>query len=556
MPNARTQTPRLTVGSRSFSAQRSPPPDSVHLRRQRPDTLPVLSFYYPRLSSLILARKNKIKKDEPFYFSGVFVDKTDRVSPSKKTRGRTAPSKVQRGNDMFTYTDANGRRHTVDFDVVDLLDARREDPPVLWYANNDTRAGRGECMRTRFGVAANPARLGTIRHSSEWRTAVEHYANDRRLDIEPIIADSIPRRNRRTTAQATAQAPRPNNADTAGQAVASRPITVPNSRTAREDSRQRLNPAVAGSRTARAQARQRLEAHTNPPPPPATTMPTRYFGVELEVISKVKRKPIQRALQRINVESWIGGYQRSVDGAWRLGTDASIDPSRTDMTEGYTEKLEIVSPKLAGEQGLAELGRVMEAIKPFMRTNESCGLHCHIDLLGISLQELKRITAAWLTKEWVVNTLIPEHRRYRNNPYCHDNGLSPTIAQQNWHGAQHQAIHRVARLRDMMDVRNEMGRGSNNRVSKYRKLNLKSAHGTCEFRYGPGSLDFDEVSNYVKFCLGFVEYHKNAERVKPDTQKPTLWRATAELLANVSEAVGDEEIPYYYLAKQTELRPS
>ena len=457
---------------------------------------------------------------------------------------------------MFTYTDQNGRTHTVDLEIVDVLDARREDPPVLWYANNDTRAGIGECMRTRCGVAANPSRLGAIRLSPEWRRSVEIYASDRNLDLEPILADSIPRRNRRTTAQESSQPTAQATAQPLRTAQGTRVQPLPGSRTAREQSRQRLNPAVAGSRTARAEARQRMEAHTNPPPRPATAMPTRYFGVELEVIAKVKRKPIQRALQKIGVESWIGGWARPIDGAWRLGTDASIEPSPTDTRQGYTEKLEIVSPKLSGEAGLAELQRVMEAIRPFMRTNQSCGLHCHIDLKHISLKGLKRITTAWLTQEWIVNTLIPEHRRYKNNPYCHDNGISPTIAQQNWQGAQHQSIHRISRLRDMMDVRNEMGRSSNNRVSKYCKLNLKSAHGTCEFRYGAGTLDYEEVSNYVKFCLGFVEHHQRAERVTPQAEKPTLWRATTNLLANVSEAVGDSKLAYYYTAKQNELMPS
>ena len=101
---------------------------------------------------------------------------------------------------MFTYTDRNERTHTVDLDVKAVLDARREEPPVVWYANNDTRAGIGECMRTRFGVAANPSRLGDIRNSNEWRGAVESYARQNGIDLDAMLADSIPRRNRRRTA--------------------------------------------------------------------------------------------------------------------------------------------------------------------------------------------------------------------------------------------------------------------------------------------------------------------------------------------------------------------
>ena len=225
---------------------------------------------------------------------------------------------------MFTYTDQNGRTHTVDLEIVDVLDARREDPPVLWYANNDTRAGIGECMRTRCGVAANPSRLGAIRLSPEWRRSVEIYASDRNLDLEPILADSIPRRNRRTTAQESSQPTAQATAQPLRTAQGTRVQPLPGSRTAREQSRQRLNPAVAGSRTARAEARQRMEAHTNPPPRPATAMPTRYFGVELEVIAKVKRKPIQRALRR---SVWNHGSEDGRDRSTAHGDSAPTHPS-------------------------------------------------------------------------------------------------------------------------------------------------------------------------------------------------------------------------------------
>ena len=454
---------------------------------------------------------------------------------------------------MFTYTDRNERTHTVDLNVKAVLDARREEPPVVWYANNDTRAGIGECMRTRFGVAANPSRLGDIRNSNEWRGAVEAYARQNALDLDALLADSIPRRNRRRTAT-----PAPSTAVGAlNRATANRAeIPVDSGRT-------NLNPAVAGSRTARQEARERMEAQANPPPATTpspsqkrTDMPERKFGVELEVVSKIDRKPLKRIFQQNGIAVYRGGWERPIDGAWKLGTDISIKLNRSDTRAGYGETMEIVSPPLSGQAGLAELERVLEIIAPYTRTNNSCGLHCHIDMNGLSLKELKRISAAWLTQEWVVNTLIPETRRYKNHTYCHDNGFSPHIAKQNWHAAQHQSIGRIHRLRNILAVKQEMGRDDDRGQSKYRKLNLLSKHGTLEFRHGEGSVDYAEVSNYAKFALGFVEHHKDAPLVSPQPTQPTLWRATAELLANVSEAVGDEQLPYFYSAKQATLKPT
>ena len=408
-------------------------------------------------------------------------------------------------------------------------------------------------MRTRFGVAANPSRLGDIRNSNEWRGAVEAYARQNALDLDALLADSIPRRNRRRTAT-----PAPSSAVGAlNRATANRAeIPVDSGRT-------NLNPAVAGSRTARAEARERMEAQANPPPDSSsspsqnrTDMPERKFGVELEVVSKIDRLPLKRIFQRNGIAVYRGGYNPHIDDAWKLGTDLSIKRNVSDKRAGYKFTMEIVSPPLSGEAGLAELERVLQIIAPYTRTNKTCGLHCHIDMNGLSLKELKRISAGWLTQEWVVNTLIPETRRYKNHTYCHDNGFSPHIAKQNWHAAQHQSIGRIHRLRNMLAVKREMARDGDSGYSKYRKLNLMSKHGTLEFRFGAGSVDYAEVSNYIKFALGFVEHHKNAPLVKAQETQPTVWRATSELLANVSEAVGDEQLPYYYIAMQAKHTPT
>lgn len=427
---------------------------------------------------------------------------------------------------MFTYTDAQGRTQTVDIDVTAVLDARRNDG-IVWYPNNDTRAGRGESMRDRFGVTCNASRLGFIRASAEWRTAVIAYAEANTLDAESLIADCCPRQNRRRrrrTAAPTAVTP------------------VPGSRTARQQAR-------------RQPTRQQAQAEATPPPTTQfsagypSQFPTRQFGVELEVLSTKERAPMKHLINGIHgVSAYVGHYDRVISGAWKMGTDISIKIDRTDRNAGYRETMEIVSPPLSGQNGLEQLERVLETIAPYTAVNRSCGLHCHIDLDGISVAELRKISAAWLTKEWAVNTLIPEHRRYQNNNYCHDNGYPQQLAEFNWNRAQQSAIGRVAHLRKISAITNEMA-GETRR----RKLNLKSKHNTVEFRYGAGSVDVKEVINYVKFCLGFVEHHKQAECVKPDTAKPTLWQATSTMLNDISIAVADPMLPYFFTAKQARL---
>jgi len=109
----------------------------------------------------------------------------------------------------------------------------------------------------------------------------------------------------------------------------------------------------------------------------------RRFGVELELVSTTSRNELRLVIEHA---LRAAGYERDVvvegyHGAeysgyrnWTLEEDGSI---MTISTHGTN--VELVSPPLTWDD-LDELEVVMEAIRPHVTINRSCGNHVHMEL--------------------------------------------------------------------------------------------------------------------------------------------------------------------------------
>ena len=289
-----------------------------------------------------------------------------------------------------------------------------------------------------------------------------------------------------------------------------------------------------------------FESSSNP------IFPSRQFGIELEVVSKLTRREMCNLLQSNDVSAFVGHYDTPVSGSWKMGTDSSVILSPSQRRNGYTRAIEIVSPPLSGVAGLREVRRVLEILHPHVSANRTCGQHVHVDLSGVRLDELRRLSAAWLKYEWLINSLIPESRRHRENRYCYDNGRKLSIYEGERFGQQQRAeLSRVTRLRSVRRVREEMESG----IRKYRKFNLTAMmrHGTVEFRHWSGTGDPEKVIRNVQFSVGFVSEFLDSGMERAVESRPVLWSATAELMTRLSRWVDDVEFPYYWVARQAAL---
>lgn len=199
----------------------------------------------------------------------------------------------------------------------------------------------------------------------------------------------------------------------------------------------------------------------------------RNFGVEIELIG-LSTSQATDALTDAGIEVYNAGYTHSVSRTtWKVVTDGSVG----------SRGCEVVSPILVGEDGVAQVKRVMNALAGAgAGVNRACGLHVHIDAHGLSAPEILTIVARYGRYEMEIDAFMPPSRRGFANSYCQP----------------------VANLRLRGSTPREAARSMRGR---YYKVNLQSfiKYGTIEFRQHSGTTDAHKAVNWIKFLQAFVE---------------------------------------------------
>lgn len=211
----------------------------------------------------------------------------------------------------------------------------------------------------------------------------------------------------------------------------------------------------------------------------------RKFGVEIEAFFKHERgiEKLKSLLQGQGIG--IENAQRNTQlGVWKITGDGSISANG-----GYS--FEVVSPILQGQEGVAQLEKVCQALKACgARINKSCGLHIHFDAQGFNLQTWKNLLINYAKAEEIIDAFMPPSRRENNNTYC--KSIKHHIP----------AISRATSIEKIMSI---MG-------NRYKKVNVLSyaRHKTIEFRQHSGSIEFEKIKNWILFLhnLVVVSSHK------------------------------------------------
>ena len=115
--------------------------------------------------------------------------------------------------------------------------------------------------------------------------------------------------------------------------------------------------------------------------------------------------------------------------------------------------------------------------------------HVHIGAENISDEHFVRIIKNYKKLEKAIDSFMPESRRENNNQYC--------MTLQNIN------LDNVQTKTDAMRV---LG-------TRYRKVNAHAfiRHQTIEFRQHSGTVDYDKISNWVRFLAKLVEYSYKKE---------------------------------------------
>lgn len=224
--------------------------------------------------------------------------------------------------------------------------------------------------------------------------------------------------------------------------------------------------------------------------------------MEIECIG-VSQAVALTALQNAGISAEIESYNHSVRSHWKITTDSSVSDGRG------MPGIEVVSPILRGEAGLAELRKVADALNVAGATaNRSCGLHVHVGADDLSLEDIKTVVRRYTAFESVIDTFMPQSRRGDNNTFCKSMSRWST-----WEG------HRLTGCDTLSQLRSSY-------FDRYYKINLAAfiRQGTLEFRQHSGTVQADKITNWVRFVVNFVETSRVSVVETVETPAPAARR--------------------------------
>jgi len=234
---------------------------------------------------------------------------------------------------------------------------------------------------------------------------------------------------------------------------------------------------------------------------------TRSFGVELEMFN-VKRDRLVAELAAIGIECHDEYYNHSTRPYWKIVNDGSIVGN---------DALELVSPILHGEAGLAELKKVCDVlVRIGAKLNRSVGCHSHSSMedIGEDITIWRNLFHNYATLEPLIDGFMPASRRGDANTYCR----SMRVA--GWEA-------KIANATDLRGMEMAV-----TRASRYFKLNVQAfwRHKTAEFRQHGGTVEYQKIANWVLFTSRLIEFSKTS-RVSAGTFEEMARFATPEMIA-------------------------
>jgi len=233
-----------------------------------------------------------------------------------------------------------------------------------------------------------------------------------------------------------------------------------------------------------------------------TSVSTRTIGIEIECLlpdGQTRANAAAAVAARLGKPCYAESYNHRTAAHWKIVTDGSLSNSVRGM--------EVVSPKLSGLEGLAEIAKVMDALQDFGATvDKSCGFHVHVGAEHDGLPFHKTLAKLYAAFESEIDKLMPASRRGNQNNYCR------SIA----HASREQIDHTGS----VTELANLLGRTAP--APRYVKLNMTRRHPTVEFRQHSGTLDSVKATTWIKTCLRLVE--KAAAGVEFNPVAPSVSR--------------------------------
>lgn len=211
----------------------------------------------------------------------------------------------------------------------------------------------------------------------------------------------------------------------------------------------------------------------------------RKYGIELEFFN-VNYYDLEEYLKDV-VDVYLDDQDENDFSSWHVSDDGSITGANS---------VELVSPILSGSEGLKEIKRALGVVNRFFepQVNKSCGFHVHVNARDMSYKQIFNVWNRYARFENVIDQWIPKSRRSNLNEFCRSMQNRNTMLN-DFINAEHLS-------------KNEFDIFINRCVqTRYLKLNVMAflEHGTIEFRHHSGTLNREKITNWIQFCVNFVE---------------------------------------------------
>ena len=203
------------------------------------------------------------------------------------------------------------------------------------------------------------------------------------------------------------------------------------------------------------------------------------YGIEIEFVNATTHQ-VEEVMRDQGVNASAESYNHNTRRHWKITTDQSLH---------QTDAGELVSPILSGEAGLLELKNVLEGLNSVkgLDVNVNCGVHVHLAWDGMTPGQVKSVVARYAAYEQAIDGWMPNSRRGSNSRWAKH--LDPSI---------------VRTVQSADDSLSGIGYAQRDRYYKVNTVPLTS-YGTVEFRQHSGTTDYEKISHWVRFLIGFVE---------------------------------------------------
>jgi hypothetical protein len=233
---------------------------------------------------------------------------------------------------------------------------------------------------------------------------------------------------------------------------------------------------------------------------------TRFFGVELDVNEKVDRQSMGKIIEAADpvrevvvTHGWnMTGVENYLPAqVWNVKTDSTC--ANGPGTYGH----EVASPKMSGSPDIRTVGNVAESLaKGGCEVNTKCGVHIHADIAQWTTEQVGVMLAHWCRAENIIAQALPPHRR--NNKYAKLMRKKHRLNyDETWTGASLYTAMQPTNL----DVHHNYEKRVAINLIGYTLGILSPQHSrrTAEFRLPEGTLVREDVENWVRLYIHFIE---------------------------------------------------